>query len=98
MYKVVIQLEAVQEFKEARLWYRNTNVKGLSQRFASAVKATITRVQKQPTQFAIRYKNVRVAHTNKFPYAVHFFVDNDIIVITAIIYGGRDPIITSTRV
>lgn len=73
-------------------------VNGLSQRFTQAVKTTIVDLQKHPTFYAIRYKNIRVAHTSKFPYAVHFFIDNDLIVITAIIYGGRDPNMAFERV
>ena len=48
--------------------------------------------------YAIRYNNVRIAHTEKFPYAIHFFIDNDLIVIIAIIYSGRNPKITLDRV
>ena len=97
-YKTIIQLEAVQDFEEAKLWYRRTKVNGLPQRFTSAVKTTITNLQKYPTAYAIRYENVRIAHTEKFPYAIHFFIDNDRIVIIAIIYSGRDPKITFDRV
>jgi mRNA-degrading endonuclease RelE of RelBE toxin-antitoxin system len=97
-YKVVIQLVAVEEFKEARQWYKNTKVQGLSKRFANTVKATISSLQKNPTLYAIRYKNVRIIHTHKFPYAIHYFIDQNLIVITAIIYCGRDPKITINRV
>lgn len=97
-YKTIIQLEAAQDFKEAKLWYKKTKVNGLPQRFANAVKSTITNLQKYPTAYAARYKNVRIAHTDKFPYAIHFFIDNDLIVITAIIYSGRDPKLTFDRV
>ena len=97
-YKTIIQLEAAHDFKAAKLWYKRTKVNGLSQRFTNAVKSTITNLQKYPTAYAVRYKNVRIAHTEKFPYAIHFFIDNDLIVITAIIYSGRDPKMTFDRV
>ena len=77
---------------------KKTKVNGLSLRFTNAVKSTITNLQKYPTAYATRYKNVRIAHTDKFSYAIHFFIDNDLIVITAIIYSGRDPKITFDRV
>ncbi len=97
-YNTIIQLEAAQDFKEAKLWYKRTKVNGLPQRFSNAVRTTITNLQNYPTAFAVRYKNVRIAHTEKFPYAIHFFIDNDLIVITAIIYSGRDPKMTFERV
>lgn len=97
-YKTIIQLEAAQDFKEAKLWYKRTKVNGLSQRFTDAVKTNITNLQKYPNAYAIRYNNIRIAHTEKFPYAIHFFIDNDLIVIIAIIYSGRNPKITLDRV
>ena len=77
-YKTIVQLQAAQDFKEAKLWYKKTKVNGLSQRFSSAVKTTIINLQKHPTAYAVRYKNVRIAHTDKFPYAIHFFIDDDL--------------------
>jgi plasmid stabilization system protein ParE len=97
-YKTSILLEAVQDFKEAKLWYKKTNVPLLSQRFANSVKSAINKLQKQPTLYAIRYKNVRVVHTDKFPFAIHFIIEENLIIITAIIYAGRDPQITFERV
>ena len=97
-YKTIIQLEAAQDFKEAKLWYKRTKVNGLSQRFTDAVKTNIINLQKYPNAYAIRYNNIRIAHTEKFPYAIYFFIDNDLIVIIAIIYSGRNPKITLDRV
>ena len=71
-YKTIIQLEAAKDFKKAKLWYKRTKVAGLPQRFSNAVRTTITNLQKYPTAYAVRYKNVRIAHTEKFPYAIHF--------------------------
>jgi plasmid stabilization system protein ParE len=97
-YKTIILLEAAQDFKEAKNWYKKTKVQVLSQRFANTVRTTITNLQESPALYAIRYKNVRIVHTDKFPYAIHFFVDGNLIVITAIIYSGRDPKLTFGRV
>jgi plasmid stabilization system protein ParE len=89
---------AVDEFADARKWYAGLKVKGLSNRFAQAVKATIQQILKHPTAYAVRYNNVRIAHTDKFPYAIHFYIENDTIIIIAIIFNGRDPNITLKRV
>jgi ParE toxin of type II toxin-antitoxin system, parDE len=97
-YKTIILLEAAQDYKEAKNWYKKTNVQGLTKRFANTVKTAIIKLQERPTLYAIRYKNVRVVHTDKFPYSIHFFVDGNLIVITAIVYAGRDPKITLDRV
>jgi hypothetical protein len=52
---------------------------------------------KQPESYAIRYKNIRIAHPRKFPYNIHFYVADNTIVITAILFEGRDPSINPKR-
>ncbi len=78
------------EFREARKWYASQNVKGLSNRFALAVKDAILQILKNPCAYAIRYKNVRIAHVATFPYAIHFLIESNTIIITAIIYNRRN--------
>ena len=100
MYKTIIQLEAAQDFKDAKRWYKKTKVIGLSQQFTNAVKITIANLQKFPAAYAVRYKNIRIAHTYKFPYAIHFFIDEQqsLIVITAIVFAGRNPDLAKDRI
>ena len=88
---------ALQEFIEARNWYAGLKVKGLSNRFAKEIKITINNILNNPGAYAVRYKSVRIAHTKKFPYAIHFFISNESIIITAIIYERRDPELTFDR-
>lgn len=97
-YKTIILPEAAQDFKEAKNWYKKTKVQGLNQRFANAIKTAINDLRERPAIYAIRYKNVRIVHTDQFPYAIHYFIDGDLIVITSILYAGRDPKISSERV
>ena len=89
---------AREEFRWARQWYKQQGVQGLSDRFALSVKAAIIKIRQQPFSYAVRYKNVRIAHTDKFPYAIHFYLDQNIIIITAIIFQGRNPLIARKRV
>lgn len=88
---------ALQEFIEARKWYAGLKIKGLSNRFAQEVKIAIGHILENPGAYAVRYKTVRIAHTKKFPYAIHFFINDEIVVITAIIYERRDPELTFNR-
>lgn len=96
-FKYYILPIAIAEFNEARKWYSSKKIKGLSNRFAKAVRDSIERICTHPTAFAIRYKNTRIIHTEKFPYAIHFFVEADKIVITAIIFNRRDTQIIQER-
>jgi len=86
------------DIKEAKDWYRR-QVKGLEKRFAQDIKTAILRIKERPTVHAIRYKNIRVAHPDVFPYAIHFYIDenNQSIVITAIVHNSRDPFFSQAR-
>jgi plasmid stabilization system protein ParE len=95
--KYEVLSSALQEYTEARNWYAGLKIKGLSNRFAKEVKTAISNILKNPGAYAVRYKTVRIAHTKKFPYAIHFFIINEKIIITAIIYERRDPELTFNR-
>ena len=89
---------AREEFRLARDWCRQQEVPGLSNRFAQSVKDCIVAIRQNPHAFAVRYKNVRIAHTHQFPYAVHFYLEGDMVTIIAIIFQGRNPLIAQGRV
>lgn len=62
------------DISEAKDWYKNQKP-GLEKDFAREVKKTILRLQKNPIGYEIKYRNVRTAFTDIFPYAVHFYID-----------------------
>lgn len=90
-YKIAYFDEVENDLAEARIWYKSMG-KGLEKRFAKAVKEAILKLQRVPTAYAIRYKNIRIAYPVVFPYAIHFYVDKEksLIVIIAIIHAHRN--------
>ena len=97
-YKYQIISPARDEFILAREWYQQQQIAGLGNRFAQAVKNCILKIRSNPHAHAIRYKNVRIAHTDKFPYAIHFYLEDDTIIITSIIFQVRNPLIARRKV
>ena len=91
--------EVENDVAEAKAWYKSKQ-NGLEKRFAKAIKLAIVNLQKTPTAYSVRYKNVRIAYPAVFPYAVHFYIDEqqNMIVITAIIFAGRDPDFAKNRI
>lgn len=91
-YNVVYFDEVKLDIREAKDWYR-LQLKGLEKRFAQDIKKAIIRLAKRPTVHAIRYRNVRIAHPDIFPYAIHFYIDDSThsVVITAIVHNSRAP-------
>ena len=90
MYTELYLDEVETDIAEAKWWYAEQQT-GLDERFAAAVKETITNILKMPSAYAVRYRNVRIAHTKVFPYNVHFYIDEDKaqVVIIGIIHNKR---------
>jgi mRNA-degrading endonuclease RelE of RelBE toxin-antitoxin system len=97
-YKVLYFDEVKQDIKEAKNWYRN-QLKGLEKRFAEDIKTAISRLKERPTVHSIRYKNIRIAHPDVFPYAIHFYIDDqtNTVVIVGIVHNSRDPFFSQQR-
>ncbi len=86
---VVLQL-AKTDIWEARKWY-NQQQAGLGKRLNQDMTATLRKIAANPTSFSVRYKQVRLAHFDTFPYAAHFYIDdkNDTVYIIAILHNRR---------
>jgi plasmid stabilization system protein ParE len=84
--------EVKPDIKGAKEWYKSQK-DGLEKRFIHDIKASIIRLQKNPLKYEVRYRNIRIAYPDVFPYAIHFYIDElkNRIVIIAITHQHRDP-------
>lgn len=91
--------EVEADVNNAKAWYKEQK-EGLEIEFATAIEKTINRILETPKAYSVRYKKVRVAHPRKFPYNIHFYIDepNNTVVITAIVHSKRHPKIAKKRV
>jgi len=96
-YKLNIKPEAHADIQEGIDWY-NSRQPGLGKRFHSAVKQEFKLLRKSPL-FQIRYDGVRCLPLKKFPYMVHFIVneENKQIVVLGLICTYKDPAEWETR-
>lgn len=72
--------------------YYNEQEKGLGKKFHAEVKSSIASIKKNPF-YQIRYDKVRCLPVHKFPFMIHFTVDeeNNIAIIYAVINTSLDP-------
>lgn len=89
-YKVRILPSAYRDLREARSWYRQHNSE-LPKRLALQVKLSIERIRQTPFAYTIRYQEVRIANVNVFPYAIHYFLQEDTVIIIAIHHTALNP-------
>ncbi len=79
IYSIVIHPDAIQDIQEA-IDYYDEQEPGLGRRFEEAVHKHFRLLEKNPV-FQIRYDNVRCLPMKKFPYMVHFTIDEKFRVI-----------------
>ena len=46
----------------------------------------LKRVEENPLQFQIRYRAIRIAHLKRFPYSIHYFVEDDVIFVLRLLH------------
>ncbi|GHT57033.1 hypothetical protein AGMMS49982_24060 [Bacteroidia bacterium] len=98
MYTALYFDEVKNDIQTAKTWYKEQQ-SGLDEKFELSLKAAIANILKMPFAYAVRYKNVRIAHTKIFPYNVHFYVDDEKeqIVVIGIVHNKRSNAIFLDR-
>ena len=97
-YKVMIEPEALSDIQDITNWYNETQAK-LGKRFLDTTIAKINRLSKDPQIFAIRYQEIRCMQVPKFPYMIHFYINEktNIVEVLAVISTNRNPKIWEER-
>ena len=96
-YTLFIDPRAIQDVQEAIDYYDEQQA-GLGKRFESALNKRLLTLETNPL-FRVRYDNVRCLPLEKFPYMVHFTVDqeNSQVTVRAVFHTSRDPKQWNTR-
>lgn len=89
IYKVVIIEEAKMDYKKSLFFYKDIHPK-LAIRFNDSFKKSIAIIKKNPLLFQIRYDNVRIIFLKSFPYALHYSIYENCIVIKSIFHTSKD--------
>jgi plasmid stabilization system protein ParE len=95
-YKLKIDIDALTDIQQAVEWY-HLQSPGLGSRFKGQVKKQINGLKSNPLKFSVKYKSVRCCKVDKFPFLIHFYVDekNKIVAIFAVFHTSRNPKIWS---
>lgn len=93
-FRIKITPEALDDIHGIAGWYDDQKA-GLGKRFQNTVIRQIDFLAENPRVFAIRYKKIRCMLIPKFPYMVHFHINEEIetIEILAVISTDRDPLV-----
>ena len=82
-HTVLLAPSAIEDIQDGINYYKNIDFL-LGKKFLEALKTTFKELKNNPF-YQIRYENVRVRTVKKFPYVLHFVVEEN----SVIIYGVR---------
>ena len=91
IYKIFVDPKVDNDISKAVEYYENQQA-GLSQKFIQAYDDAINILKGFP-HYQIRYDSVRCFPIKKFPYMIHFTIDenNRLVNIYALIHTSLDP-------
>ena len=82
---------AVEADIEAALNWYELEQPGLGLEFLKELRAAYYRILESPFGYQDLRSGIRRALTRRFPYAVYFSIEDDVIVVVAILHTARDP-------
>ncbi len=87
---MIFKAEAAEEIVEAVHWYEEQRV-GLGAKFQAVLDRVFVRIQQEPESHRLVYRGVRRALTPGFPFAIYYRIDQDELVVLAVVHSSRDP-------
>jgi plasmid stabilization system protein ParE len=71
-------------------WYENERA-GLGVEFLDELRATYDRISNGPHKYQELRGSIRRALLRRFPYAIYFAIEGDLVVVVAVLHASRDP-------
>ncbi len=90
-YTIDLDLAAIQDLQKA-IDYYDEQLSGLGRKFEMAIDKHFSALSKNPF-YQIRYDDVRCFPVEKFPFMIHFTVDEEIktVRVSAVFHTSMDP-------
>lgn len=88
--RYVFHPEALNEYAEAVQYYTEQRVE-VAQAFINAIEDTVYRIRESPASYAAIDEDVRRCMARKFPYGVLYTIEQDYILILAVMHCSREP-------
>ena len=82
--------EAKGDLADAFAWYEAQRT-GLGSEFLAQVALILESIEHAPERYPIVRGTTRRALVRRFPYAVFYISDPDVVAVTAVMHGRRDP-------
>ena len=99
MLELELTTAAEVDFDDAIDWYRKNAGNVIVHRFIEAVQTALLKIQTDPKTYQIVLgEDVRRLQPAKFPYIIHYRIQERRILILSIFHTSRDPIVWQGRI
>jgi plasmid stabilization system protein ParE len=88
--RYVFHPEALTEYAEAVQYYQKQRIE-VAQSFIDAIEDAVYRVRESPNRYIVIDEDVRRCMTRKFPYGILYTIEQDYILILAVMHCSREP-------
>lgn len=88
--EVRLRPEAERDLMEAASWYEEQQ-SGLGHRFLDEVLKTFSAIAETPSLYPIAHRDTRRSLIHRFPFGIYYRVEDEVVVVIAIIHASRDP-------
>ncbi|AFY78036.1 plasmid stabilization system protein [Pleurocapsa sp. PCC 7327] len=88
--RYVFHPEALNEYTEAVQYYTEQRVE-VAQAFVNAIEDTVYRIGEAPTRYTEIDDDVRRCMAKRFPYGILYTIEQDYILILAVMHCSREP-------
>jgi plasmid stabilization system protein ParE len=89
-YRLLSDVAADADIEAAFEWYESEQL-GLGSEFLDEVRAAYARILDGPFKYQELRSGIRRALTRRFPYGIYFSVEDDLIVVIAVLDTARNP-------
>ncbi|MBD2175510.1 type II toxin-antitoxin system RelE/ParE family toxin [Pseudanabaena sp. FACHB-1998] len=87
--KYVFHSEALAEYSEAVQYYAEQRTE-IAQAFINTIEDAIFRIKESPNRYATIDEDIRRCMTGKFPYGILYTIEEDYILILAVMHCSRE--------
>ncbi len=89
-YDIIIRPEARTDLLDAFNWYQEQRP-GLGFDFKLCVDEVFSKLHRRPNIYKHVHKEVRRVVTQRFPFGVFYLLDNNKVIVIAVLHARRDP-------
>lgn len=89
-YTLGIREEAESDIAQSFVFYEEVRV-GLGYDFLLCVEEGLAKIQRNPLNYKVAYKNLRRVAIRRFPYRIFYFVRDEVVVVTAVFHAHKNP-------